>query len=328
MMSRSGSCRSTGKAYTNKTGSQSTMSHTRILSKIEWPTLGLIVVVYFGLGALIWFHARVPWFVILPTGAYLACLQGSLQHEVLHGHPTHSRKLNELLVFLSVQIWLPYGRYRDLHLRHHNDINLTCPVRDPESYYLLPDAWGTMAGWRKKIYNFNNTLLGRMLVGPTISVVQFWGDEFRSLAKGRREGLKCWAMFGLSSLIVLAFVAWCKMPIWQYVLLIAYPSVSLALVRSFCEHQAAEDVGHRTILVEASPFWALLFLNNNLHIAHHERPKLAWYQLPKFYAANRARLLGQNGNYLKLGYGQIFRSYFLKAKEDVAHPNVDWLRGH
>ncbi len=304
------------------------MFYSRILSKIEWLTLGVIVFVYVGLAAIVWFHAQLPWFFILPLGAYLACLHGSLQHEVLHGHPTRSRRLNEMLIFLCVQIWLPYGRYRDLHLRHHNDMNLTCPVRDPESYYLLPDAWGAMPGWRKHLNNFNNTLCGRMLVGPAISIVQFWGDELFSLVKGRREGLMCWLGFFTSSVIVLAYVMWCGMPIWQYLLLIAYPSISLALVRSYCEHQAAEDVGHRTILVEASPFWALLYLNNNLHIAHHERPALAWYQLPRFYAAERARLLERNGNYLRLGYGQIFTSYFLKAKENVAHPNVKWLAGH
>ena len=305
-----------------------TKSYIQFFSLIEWPTLGLIVVVYFALGAVVWFHAQLPWFVILLLGSYLACLQGSLQHEALHGHPTRYRLLNEMLVFISPQIWLPYGRYRDLHLRHHNDLNLTCPVRDPESYYLLPDAWSAMPGWRKQLSTFNNTLFGRMLVGPAISVVQFWGDEFMAMAKGRREGLKCWVAFITSSALVFAFAVWCKMPIWQYLLLIAYPSVSLALVRSFCEHQAAEDVGHRTILVEASPFWALLFLNNNLHIAHHERPKLAWYKLPAFYANERARLLGRNGNYLKVGYGRIFRDFFFRSKEGVPHPNVEWLKNH
>ncbi len=304
------------------------MTTAKFFSRIEWPTLGLIITSYLILGSLVWFHAVLSWVVILPLGAYFACLHGSLQHEALHGHPTRSRLVNELLVFLSPQLWLPYGRYRDLHLQHHNDMNLTCPVCDPESYYLLPEKWADMPGWRKQLNTFNNTLLGRMLVGPAISIVQFWGDEFAALAKGRREGLRCWAGFALSTALILTYVVWCGMPVLKYVLLIAYPSVSLALVRSFCEHQAAEDVGHRTILVEASPFWALLFLNNNLHIAHHEKPAVAWYLLPAFYRAERARLLGRNGNYLKMGYGEIFRSYFFRGKEDVPHPNVEWLKNH
>jgi fatty acid desaturase len=295
-------------------------------SRIEWPTLGLIVLVYATLGALVWFHASLPWWIILIVGSYTACLHSSLQHEVLHGHPTRSRRVNEALVFVAPHLWLPYGRYRDLHLAHHNDLNLTCPVRDPESYYLLPDRWAAMSGLRQNLHKFNNTLFGRMLIGPAISIIQFWGDEFRQMYLGKHRIIKCWALFVLSSSIVLAYVWWCGMPIWQYLLLVCYPAISLALVRSFCEHQAAEDVGHRTILVEASPFWSLLFLNNNLHIAHHERPKIAWYRLPAFYREEKDRLLSRNGHYLKLGYGQIFMQYFFHVKEEMPHPNLSWLQ--
>jgi fatty acid desaturase len=116
------------------------------------------------------------------------------------------------------------------------------------------------------------------------------------------------------------------MPFWQYYLLIAYPGISLALVRSYCEHQAAEDVGHRTIIVEASPFWSLLFLNNNLHVAHHTRPALAWYHIPAYYRAERAELIARNNGYLMKGYGEIFARYFLRAKEQIPYPNMGWLR--
>jgi len=299
---------------------------SKTVTRTEWPTLLLIALDFAILAALVWFHARLSWWLILPVGAYFGCLNGSLQHEVLHGHPTRSRRMNDALAFISPQLWLPYGRYRDLHLAHHNDLNLTCPVRDPESYYLLPDHWAQLSGWRKALNNFNNTLFGRMSVGPTISIVQFWSAEIKALWQGRRIGRKCWVAFATSTAMVLSYLVWCGMPIWQYVLLIAYPSISLSLVRSFCEHQAAEDVGHRTILVEASPFWSLLFLNNNLHIAHHDQPRMAWYHLPAFYAAQKAALVLRNGNYLKLGYVEIFRAYFFRAKEAVPHPNTEWLR--
>ena len=81
------------------------------------------------------------------------------------------------------------------------------------------------------------------------------------------------------------------MPLGQYLLLVAYPAISLSLVRSFCEHQAAADLGERTVIVEAAPVWSLLFLNNNLHVAHHTRPSLAWYRLPAYYRAERAALI-------------------------------------
>ena len=101
--------------------------------EIEWPTVGLIAAVYLVLISLIWFHASLPWWVILPIGAYCAALHASLQHEVLHGHPTGNRLLNESLVFVTPTMWLPYHRYRQTHLSHHNDSNLTDPRLDPES---------------------------------------------------------------------------------------------------------------------------------------------------------------------------------------------------
>jgi len=121
-------------------------------------------------------------------------------------------------------------------------------------------------------------------------------------------------------------VGMAAMPLWKYLSLIAYPGISLALVRSFCEHQAAERVDHRTIIVEASPFWSLLFLNNNLHVAHHTRPTLAWYRIPAYYRAERDAMIARNNGYLMHGYGEIFRRFLLRAKEPVPYPHMEWLK--
>jgi fatty acid desaturase len=295
--------------------------------EIEWPTVGLILVVYSVLLALVWFHASLPWWVILPVGAYCAALHASLQHEVLHGHPTGNRFINEALVFVTPTMWLPYHRYRQTHLSHHNDSNLTDPRLDPESYYLLPEAWADVTGLRRVLFEINHTLAGRMIIGPAISIIRFWSSEFRDIAKGNAETVRAWIWFAAAAAITIWYVGWVAgMPLWQYYLLIAYPGISLALVRSFCEHQAAEHVEHRTIVVEASPFWSLLFLNNNLHVAHHARPALAWYKIPAFYRAERDRLIAQNNGYLMKGYGEIFSRFFLKAKEPIPYPNMRWLK--
>lgn len=294
---------------------------------IEWPTVALIVLVYGVLALLVWFHASLPWWVILPVGAYFAALHTSLQHEVLHGHPTGNRLLNEAMIFVTPTLWLPYLRYKQTHLTHHNDANLTDPSLDPESYYMLPEHWAEVHGIRRTLYQFNNTLLGRMLIGPAVSIIRFWSAEFRDIANGDSKKLRAWGWFVPAALLTIWLVtAVGGMPFWQYYLLIAYPGISLALVRSFCEHQAAENVDHRTIIVEASPFWSLLFLNNNLHVAHHDRPSLAWYKLPAFYRAERDQLIARNNGYLMKGYGEIFSRFFLKAKEPIPYPNMDWLR--
>jgi len=294
--------------------------------RIEWPTVGLIAAAYAGLGGLVWFHTMIPWWVILPVGSYLGALHVSLQHEALHGHPTRSRRINELLVFITPHFWLPYARYRETHLAHHNDNYLTDPEYDPESYYMLPESWAKLSGFKKWLYTAHNTLAVRMLIGPAISIIRFWSSEFADIARGDRQKAKAWTMHTLSAAITLSYIVWCGMPVWQYLVLIAYPAISLSLVRSFCEHQAAEDVGERTIIVEASPFWSLLFLYNNLHVAHHSRPALAWYKIPSFYRAERETLIARNRGYMMRGYSEIFRRFLFTPKEPVSYPNPSWLR--
>ena len=296
---------------------------------VEWPTIVLIVAVYTIMAVLVWHHASLPWWVILPIGAYCAALHVSLQHEALHGHPTRNRVINEALVFPTLTLWLPYHRYKRLHLAHHNDENLTDPRLDPESYYLLPEQWSDVGGIRKMLFEINQTLAGRMLIGPAVSIIRFWPAELFDVLNGNRETARAWAWFAVAASVTLGYaVLICGMPLWQYVLLIAYPGISLALVRSYCEHRAAEMVDHRTIIVEASPFWSLLFLNNNLHVVHHSHPTLPWYRIPALYRAERERLIAQNDGYTMKGYGEIFRRYFLKAKEPISYPNPDWLRKH
>lgn len=301
------------------------MAVNSIFRTVEWPTIGLIVVVYAVLGSLIWFHASLPWFVILCVGAYFAALHTSLQHEVLHGHPTRSRVLNEALIFLTPTMWLPYQRYKETHLTHHNNAHLTDPEIDPESYYMVPEPWGKTGGLKRVLFEINHTLGGRMLIGPAIGIVRFWSTEILDVLRGDRHKAKCWTLFALSGACVLSYVTWCGMPVWQYVLLVAYPGISLALVRSYCEHQAAEHVDHRTIIVECSWFWSLLFLNNNLHVPHHEKPFLAWYKLPDYYRAERTQLVAQNNGYV-MSYAEIFRRYFLRAKEPIPYPDMAWLK--
>jgi fatty acid desaturase len=298
---------------------------SNIARSIEWPTIALTAAVYGVLGSLVWFHAELPWWVLLPVGSYFAALHTSLQHETLHGHPTHFALVNEALIFLTPTMWLPYQRYKETHLTHHNNAHLTDPEIDPESYYLLPEHWGRLGGIPRLLFQLNHTLGGRMLIGPAVGIVRFWSSELIDIAKGNGRKARAWLVFAASCACVLAYVMWCEMPVWQYVLLIAYPGISLALVRSYCEHQAAEDIGHRTIIVECSLFWSLLFLNNNLHLPHHEKPKLAWYKLPEYYRQEGTRLIDQNNGYL-MSYAEIFRRYFFHAKEPIAYPELRWLR--
>lgn len=262
-----------------------------------------------------------------PLGA-LACVplaiavafHSSLQHEALHGHPTRSAALNEALVWLPLGLFIPYRRYRQLHLVHHNDERLTDPYDDPESYYVAEGDYAAMGRVRRALLAINATFAGRMPIGPPLSLFGFWRAEWQAVRAGDRLVRAAWLHHFAGLVPVAAAVTAAGVPLSLYVLLVAWPGMSLIMVRSFIEHRADEDPKRRSAIVEAGAFWRLLFLNNTLHRVHHERPGVPWYELPAIWRAERVRILAENGGYLVRGYGEVVRRWLLRRREPVVHP--------
>lgn len=297
------------------------MQTPRTALRIEWPTVVLAVLLYLAFGLLTWFHADIPFLLLLLAGGYVTGLHGSLQHEVVHGHPTPSRRLNEALVFPSLWLWIPYPLYRALHLAHHRDDRLTCPVDDPESGYVTPEAWARMGRLRRGLRWALNTFAGRVLLAPARS----WLWALRRLGHALRQGdgaeLGMWVRHLPAMALPLVWAVWvCGMPLWTYLLCFAYAGTATSAMRSFLEHQARPEIGHRTVAIEAGPAMGLLFLYNNLHILHHQEPGLPWYRLPARWRKRRADLLALNGGYRFAGYWQVAWSYLLMPKEPPLHP--------
>ena len=288
---------------------------------VEWPTLALLVVTYAA-----WALATTILWAWSPTltmllAAVAVAQHSSLQHEVLHGHPFRNPHLNHALVFLPIGLFYPYLRFRDTHLAHHHDPNLTDPYDDPESNFQDPAVWARTPGPVKALMRANNTLLGRMLLGPAIGCVQFYRGDLRAIRAGNGA---IWRAYGLhaAGLVVLALWWWVgpgAMPVWAY-LLAAYLAGALLKIRTYLEHRAHEAFRARTVIIEDRGPLALLFLNNNLHVVHHCHPQVPWYDLPALYRGNRDHYLRRNEAYVFRNYAEIFRRYFLRAKDPVPHP--------
>lgn len=287
---------------------------------VEWPTLALIVMctVLWGAGTI---YASVIW---LPLGFVVTtlaiALHSSLTHEVLHGHPFKNQTLNAALVWVQPNLMIPYARFRDTHLAHHQDSKLTDPYDDPESNYLDPAVWARLPVAMRWIWRLNNTLLGRIAIGPALGLVLFVRAEWRLIRKGNRKVLRAW----VGHFVGVAAVVWwvlsiSSMPFWVY-LLAAYSGLSLIKIRTFLEHQAHEKSSGRTAIVEDGGPLAFLFLNNNLHVVHHLHPQTPWYRLPALYLANKNRYLSRNDGYVYGSYREIFARYFLQSKDPVPHP--------
>ncbi|MDP5346506.1 MAG: fatty acid desaturase, partial [Paracoccaceae bacterium] len=93
--------------------------------QIEWLTLALIVLSYGVFGWATAVLAGVSLALAIPVAAVAVVLYSSLQHEVLHGHPTPWQWFNEALVFPALMVFVPYIRFRETHLAHHRDEYLT-----------------------------------------------------------------------------------------------------------------------------------------------------------------------------------------------------------
>ena len=291
---------------------------------IEWQTLALAAGIYAVFGLVTWYHASLPWWLLLPLGGFLVCLHGSLQHEVTHGHPTPWRLVNEALVLPSLWLWLPFRIYRETHIAHHRDPDLTDPTEDPESYYVSGGDWQGRCEVGRFLLWFNNTVAGRLLIGPPRAVWRLLRSELGLLARGDTRHLVAWLVHGLAvGLVVIWVKVVCGFDLWLYVLTFAFPGTSLTLLRSFLEHQARPAVGERSVLIEAGPAMSLLYLNNNLHALHHAEPGLPWYRLPARYRLRRDELLKANGGYLFRGYWEVVARYLLWPKEPPVHPFSD-----
>lgn len=287
--------------------------------KIEWPTLAVMLGTYamFGLGTT-YAYALSPALAIALTAIAIA-QYASLQHEVLHGHPFRKQWLNEALVFPALTLTIPYGRFRDTHLAHHYDPNLTDPYDDPESNFMDPEVWARLPKWRKRLFVANNSLFGRMLIGPLLGNALWLRNEARLVLDGAGAARRDWLLH-LGGLVVLAlWLISAQMPVWAY-LLAAFFGHSLLKIRTFLEHRAHELARARSVIIEDRGPLALLFLNNNFHAVHHCHPQAPWYLLPSLYAKQRAQFQKRNDDYVYRSYLQIFRLYFLRVKDPVPHP--------
>ncbi|MBV9221750.1 MAG: fatty acid desaturase [Methylobacteriaceae bacterium] len=287
----------------------------------EWPTLGLALVIYGGWAAVTYWHQLLPVWVVVPVGAWLVAWHGSLQHEILHGHPTRSQRLNFALGSVPLGLWMPFQSYRIAHLVHHRDERLTDPLDDPESYYWRQADWEALGRLGRCLVRLQTTLLGRIIVGPAWNISRFLTLEAGDMRHGNRTKIRIWMRHALYALpVILWLVLVCRMNLAFYCLAIVYPATSLLVIRSFAEHRAAQGVFERTAIVENSWILGPLFLFNNLHAAHHEFPNLPWYRLPGWYRDNRARLVAENGGLVYDGYFDVVRRFLLTPHDRPQHP--------
>lgn len=290
------------------------------LQDCELPTWALLTLVYGAWVALTLASSQLSTLIVAPLAGYLLCTHGSLQHEAVHGHPTRRDWLNTLAVALPLSLWLPYTRYRDIHRAHHES-NLTDPCDDPESFYVTAKQWNAASPLRRTLLAANQTLAGRLAIGPLLAVGSFWRAELRQIRAGNFPVLRAWLLHLVGVGVVLYWVsAVCGISPIYYAVVFVYPGLALTLLRSYMEHRPGADNRRRTAIVEGSWLTQLMFLNNNFHLVHHEHPGLPWYRIKGTYLNNKDHWLQLNDHYLYRSYADIARRFALSPKDHPVQP--------
>jgi fatty acid desaturase len=291
-----------------------------LAERCEAPTWVLAFTIYGGWLALTFCWHAVPIWCAAPLGAWLCAWHMSLQHELMHGHPTRSEVVNDALAWMPLTLWLPYPIYRESHLRHHNDAQLTDPLEDPESTYMSQANWTRAGAARKWMHSACNTLAGRLVLGPPWTIAQFWVSQAR---RGQKDAWRVWFGHAVGAGIVLAWI-WgaCHVNPLIYILCCVYPGTALIMLRSLAEHRAADRPEDRTAVVERAGLLGLLFLNNNLHVLHHARPSIPWFALPAAWRQAGPALMGERRGPVYRGYLEVARRYAVRPQHAGPYPGT------
>lgn len=290
------------------------------LWRSEFPTWALIVVIYGGWFATLACHETLG---LLPATLLLIWFTAwymSLQHELIHGHPTRYPWVNQLLGLMPLAVWYPYGLYRDSHLAHHRAHLLTLPDDDPESYYFSAHRWQRLPHWQRRLIQLCNTFPGRLLLGPLFDIVQMVAGMITAFRTRQRDAIAMWLVHGLLLVVTFAWIVHCGFSLIWFLLAVSYPALALTKVRSFLEHRAEKDPLARSVINEAAWPWRVLFLNLNYHSVHHDLPGVPWYGLRTVYLYDSAGYQARNGGFVVRGYGVWLRRFLFRAVDVNAHP--------
>lgn len=289
--------------------------------KYELPTW-LVAITIYGLWlGCVWFHDEIPGWLLLLVGGYVVAWHFSLQHEAVHSFRSVPDWLRTLLVYPPFGLWLPWPLYLKFHSIHHRNTYLTDPERDTESMYLKRESWSRLGLLARAALTANQTLAGRLLIGPLLRMYRLGKKELARVLAGDFQHVPAWSLHALLVAAIIWFVTQVAgMPAWKYVVLMAYPGFSLGQLRAFTEHRYSARVGGRTAIVESNWLFSLLFLNNNFHAVHHNQPTMPWFEIRRVYCENRERYLQHNGNFVYRGYWEIARRWLLKPVFVPVHP--------
>lgn len=284
----------------------------------NWTNLLLIIVSFAATCVLLFLGSHAIWSWTVIYGAILAVVMVctySLIHEAVHGILHSNERVNTFLGrFLCLIFVSPFTFLKHCHLRHHKKNRTDEEMWD--LYYEHESAakkYGTLYGMMLGLGYFSLWLSVILFaIWPRLIHTKFFLDkkELAGFIRGsdrRDKVLKS----RLESLVVISF----QVSLFYFLnldpvrWLVMYSMVGFVWSsQNYVNHAfSPRDIiqGAHNLAV---PGWLkYVYLNFNLHLAHHQDPKVPWIHLPKYVKDGPPRITFLR-NYIRLWKGpQITR---------------------
>ena len=115
-----------------------------------------------------------------------------------------------------------------------------------------PAVWSRISPLLQRVLRFNNTLFGRILIGPAISTFAGIKGDLGLIRAGERSVARAWGLHLIGvALVVIWLLTVGSMPIWAYGIA-AYFGYGILKIRTFLEHRAHDAFRARTCLLYTS----------------------------------------------------------------------------
>lgn len=255
----------------------------RWISEIN-PTLILTICLEFVwfaiLSAGLVFH-QFPFYFYLPLGlvqTLIAFLMFTPIHDSTHFVASRKKILNEIILFTSGIVFLSNPvMFRRIHFKHHSRTNQGSS--DPDHFTSHSKLWMRILKSFLLIFyyhlyalkHFNTWKMRAHVLGSILAPILI--IYFAIVSPFTWPILICWALPAFIGIGLLGFVN------------TAFP------------HHPGKEVGRYQNTRAALVPWIvqLLMLNQNLHLVHHLKPNMPWYEYPEYWRRHQHEIV-ENGS--------------------------------
>ncbi|MGB5205458.1 fatty acid desaturase family protein [Eudoraea sp.] len=236
----------------------------------------------------------------------------SLMHEAAHKTLHPNQNLNLFLgQFLSTLFGVSYHFFRHCHLKHHKKNRTDEEMWD--LYYEHQNRWVRYGNLYLMMVGFGYFSLWLSIVIFAISPNMIRSKifkhhkEMRGFVEGLDNSFKM-KFFQIESIIIIVFQVFSLWLIgWDFMTWIIFYIIHgfIWSSQNYVNHAfSPRDIinGAHNLTI---PKWLnIIYLNFNIHLAHHQNPQIPWIHLPKYIKSNKGRFSFFK-NYVRLWHGPL-----------------------